>query len=669
MCGIAGVLHFDPQARPSPALLVRMGSVLAHRGPDDAREVIDGPVGLAFRRLAIVDPTPAGAQPMPNEDGSVLVVMNGELYNHAEIRPWLEARGHRYRGRSDTETLVHLYEEEGARAVERLRGMFAFAVWDRRRGTLLLGRDRLGEKPLYLAWRPDRLLFASEIKAILEDPTVPRRLDPSVLPEFLATRATAGERTLFAGITCLEPGTTLTVRLDGTREVRRYWDVPPGPETGPAAGDRRPDARESARLVEEFRARLDEAVRIRLMSDVPIGMFLSGGIDSSAIAAAMAPHLSGRLQTFSVGFDDEGFSELPYARAVAAAIGADAHETVVTPEAFFDLLPSLTWHEDGPLAHPSSVPLYTVARLARRHVVVVLTGEGSDELLAGYGRYRTGLRLWRAACVWRRLPASLRAAVAETLPGAPIAWPAKRQLLRTPLALPPTPEGVFWEPFAALPVSAQAELLVPELRPLARPEVAYATQRRLFDARAGRPLLERLLYVDLKTYLVELLMKQDQMSMAASVESRVAFLDHPLVEFVQRLPERLKLDGTTTKVILRRAVAARLPAPVLDRPKMGFPVPLARWLRGRWGEWATALLTDRRARSRGLFVPAVVERWLREHRAGQRDWSDRLWLLIGLELWHRAFVDGGAAAPAAARTADPDRVAAAAAADRRRASR
>jgi asparagine synthase (glutamine-hydrolysing) len=622
-----------------------MGATLAHRGPDDAREVVDGPVGLAFRRLAIVDLTPAGAQPMPNEDGSVLVVMNGELYNHAEIRPWLEARGHRYRGRSDTETLVHLYEEEGARAVERLRGMFAFAVWDRRRGTLLLGRDRLGVKPLYLAWRPDRVLFASEVKAILEDPAVPRQLDPAALPEFLATRAVGGERTLFAGVSSLEPGTTLTVRRDGTREGRRYWDVPTGPD-GPDEARSRPGRREVARLVEEFQARLDEAVRMRLMSDVPLGMFLSGGLDSSVIAALMAQHVQGRLKTFSVGFSEAGFSELACARAVAEAVGAEGHETVVTADEFFELLPVLTWQEDGPLAHPSSVPLYAVARLARSRVAVVLTGEGSDELLAGYGRYRTGLRLWRASQAWRRLPAALRAAVAGALPTVPIPWRVKRQLLRTPLALPATPEGLFWEPFAPVPLASQAELLVPELRRLARADIAYGLQRRLFDARADRPLLERLLYVDLKTYLVELLMKQDQMSMAASIESRVPFLDHPLVEFVQRLPETLKLDGATTKIVLRRAAEAhgrcpRLPDVVLKRPKMGFPVPLAGWLRGRHGDWARALLTDRRARERGLFVQAIVDRWLAEHRAGQRDWSERLWLLIGLELWHRAFVDQG----------------------------
>jgi asparagine synthase (glutamine-hydrolysing) len=649
VCGIAGVLRFGHGARVDAQMLAAMGRVLAHRGPNDAAEVVDGPVGFAFRRLAIIDLSPAGAQPMPNEDGSVLVVMNGELYNHAELRPWLEARGHRYRGRSDTETLVHLYEEEGERAVERLRGMFAFAIWDRRRGALLLGRDRLGIKPLYLAWRPDRLVFGSEIKAILEDPTVPRALDVEVLPEFLANRAVGGDRTLFAGVTALEPGTTLSVSADGAARRRRFWEIPPGPEpAGDASNPPATGPSEEARLVEEFAARLDEAVRLRLMSDVPLGMFLSGGIDSSAIAAVMARHVGGRLKTFSVGFGEAGFNELAYARDVAAAVGAEPHETLVGADEFFEELPRLTWHEDGPLAHPSSVPLNAVSRLARSRVTVVLTGEGSDELLAGYGRYRTSLQMAVASRAWRHLPASLRQAVAGALPGAPIPWRLKRQLLRTPLALPTTPEGVFWEPFAPVPLAAQAQLLSPELRPLAHADLAYGLQRRLFDARAGRPLLERLLYVDLKTYLVELLMKQDQMSMAASIESRVPFLDHPLVEFVQRLPQALKLNGRVTKVVLRRAAAARLPRAVLERPKVGFPVPLAGWLRGRHAEWARRLLTDRRARARGLFVPATVERWLDEHASGRRDWSDRLWLLIGLELWHRAFIDAASAAPMAA---------------------
>ncbi|MGE5815417.1 MAG: asparagine synthase (glutamine-hydrolyzing), partial [Acidobacteriota bacterium] len=380
MCGIAGIIAADQLHADERGRLAYMRDVLAHRGPDDAGTFVDSQAGLAHRRLSIVD-LASGHQPLANEDETVWIVFNGEIYNHRNIRTELEAAGHRYRTKSDTETIVHAYEEWGDACVERLRGMFAFAIWDSGERRLLLARDRLGIKPLYWCEASGRLLFASEIKAILESGLVPRRANENVVAEVLTTRYTSDEQTLFQGIYRLLPGHTL-VYQGGRVQVRQYWDVPTGA----------PDTSLSFEAsVAQFREHLEESVRLRLMSDVPLGMFLSGGIDSSAIAALMARMIDRPLQTFSVAFKDRAFSELEYARAVARAIKADAHEIVIDERDFFGALPALVWHEDEPIAHTSSVPLYFVSRLARDHVKVVLTGEGSDELLAGYGKYPRAL--------------------------------------------------------------------------------------------------------------------------------------------------------------------------------------------------------------------------------------------------------------------------------------
>ena len=390
MCGIAGIVATHALRPDDRGRVLRMRDVLAHRGPDGAGVFADDRAALGHRRLSIVD-LAGGAQPMANEDETIQVVFNGEIYNHADLRPQLEAAGHRYHTRSDTETIVHAYEQWGDDCVQRFRGMFAFAIWDAPRRRLLLARDRLGVKPLYWAWAGDRLLFASEIKAILESGLIAARANEAVLPEVLATRATAGEETLFRGIHKLMPGHVLTM-ADGHVQQRRYWDVPSAPEPAATAKGRADDA-------EAFRALLDESVRMRLMSDVPLGVFLSGGIDCSAIAGLMARRV-GKLQTFSVAFEDRACNELEYAREVAASIGAEHHEVIVGERDFFGALPRLIWHEDEPIAHPSSVPLYFVSELARRHVKVVLTGEGSDELLAGYGRYPRALLNWRLGGVY-----------------------------------------------------------------------------------------------------------------------------------------------------------------------------------------------------------------------------------------------------------------------------
>jgi asparagine synthase (glutamine-hydrolysing) len=392
--------------------------------------------------------------------------------------------------------------------------------------------------------------------------------------------------------------------------------------------------------LQRFRELLEESVRIRLMSDVPLGMFLSGGLDSSAIAAIMARQIDRPLQTFSVAFKDRAFSELDYARQVARGIGADAHEVVIDDRDFFGALPRLIWHEDEPIAHTSSVPLYFVSELARRHVTVVLTGEGSDELMAGYGKYPRALLNWRAAGAYALVPGRARRWIADRLvPAMP--GVAGRYARRSFLAMPRTPEAMFFDNFAAVGLARQRRVLAPSLTADATSDRAYAASRTYFDAPNGRStLLDRLLYTDIKTYLVELLMKQDQMSMAASIESRVPFLDHRLVEFVASLPPRMKLRGLTTKWILREAVRDILPAEILTRRKMGFPVPFSGWVRRQWQPAVREVLLDGRTRQRGLFDAAGVERLLDDHAAGRTDGGDVIWSLLNVELWYRTFIDG-----------------------------
>jgi asparagine synthase (glutamine-hydrolysing) len=643
MCGIAGIVACHELRTDDAARVVGMRDVLAHRGPDGAGLFADASAALGHRRLSIVD-LAGGAQPMANEDETIRIVFNGDINNHADRRRELAPHGHRYHSRSDTETIVHAYEQWGDDCVARLRGMFAFAIWDAPRRRLLLARDRLGVKPLYWSWVGDRLVFASEIKAILESGLVTARANEAALPELLATRGTSGDETLFSGIFKLLPGHVLTFS-SGAVQVRRYWDVPVDQDPVPSPGDAAGDA-------EAFRALLDESIRLRLMSDVPLGVFLSGGIDSSALAALMARQLGRPLQTFSVAFEDRACNELEYAREVADAIGAERHEIVIDEHDFFGALPRLVWHEDEPIAHPSSVPLYFVSTLARSRVKVVLTGEGSDELLAGYGRYPRSLLNWKLGGAYGAVvPRAVRRQIgawAAALPGR-----AGRYARRSFLAVEHAPDMTFFDNFAAVGLARQRQLLSPRLAALAARERVYGPVMARFDAPArSRPMLERLLYADLKTYLVELLMKQDQMSMAASIESRVPFLDHHLVEFAWRLGPERKLSGFTTKRILRDAVRGLVPESILTRPKAGFPVPFGRWLQDGWHAMASDVLLDRRARQRDVFAAGAVERLLDAARQGVHGSADVVWSLLNVELWYRTFIDGEGvqtlAAPASA---------------------
>jgi asparagine synthase (glutamine-hydrolysing) len=635
MCGIAGFVATDGLAPDATARALAMRDVLAHRGPDEAGLHLDAFAALAHRRLSIVDLS-TGQQPLANETGTVWVAFNGEVYNHRDARRELEAAGHRYRTQSDTETLVHAYEQWGDECVHRFRGMFAFAIWDAPKQRLLLVRDRLGIKPLYWARVGQTLLFASEIKALLASGLIEPRPNEAALPEVLSTRYVAGADTLFRNVYKLLPGHQLVFE-HGQVRISQYWDVPVDEPKRAAPGG---DATAVQTYAHQFRELLEESVRLRLMSDVPLGMFLSGGIDSSAIAALMARMIDRPLQTFSVAFNDRACNELEYARQVARAIHADAHEVVIDDADFFGALPKLVWHEDEPIAHPSSVPLYFVSALARRHVTVVLTGEGSDELLAGYGKYPRIALNWRAGTIYERLlPRGVRHAISDAmiqrLPGR-----IGRYARRSFLAMDRTAASMFLDNFASIRLRDQQVLLASRLRREATSSHAYGASLAYFQRPNGHStLLDRLLYADIKTYLVELLMKQDQMSMATSIESRVPFLDHRLVEFVATLPDEMKLSGWTTKRVLREAMKGVLPESILNRPKMGFPVPFSAWTRGRWNGVARDVLLDRRTRERGLVDPPAVDRLLRDHAAGRTDGWDRIWSLMNLELWYRTFID------------------------------
>ena len=641
MCGINGIVLHDGAGarRVDRGVLERMRDVISHRGPDDCGILIDGNAGLGHRRLSIVD-VAAGHQPMPNEDGTLHVVYNGEIYNHADFRAGLEERGHTYRTHCDTETILHLYEEKGSACVEDLRGMFAFAIWDSRRRELFIARDRFGVKPLYYVHTGDgSLYFASEIKALVEAGAVRPRLNYAALPDYLANHGTSGDATLFEGVRRLAPGHTLLWR-DGRVEIEKYWDLSFTTEGGDGDNDGR--AKSDDEYVAEWSELFRESVRLRLMADVPLGMFLSGGIDSSAIAAVMSGLVSEPIKTFSVAFAEREANELAYARLVAERFKTDHHEVVVSPEEFFEALPRLVWHEDEPLAHPSSVALYFVSRLAARHVKVVLTGEGSDETLAGYERYyKTLLQLSLAPHYHRLVPRALRRAVAGRIEALPVGSRVRHKLTRTFLCLDPDVDSLYFNNFAVFNAAAQRRLLTPEARERAGGRLdPYAEMRGYFESSDSAGLLGRMLYADTKSYLHELLMKQDQMSMAASIESRVPFLDHRLVEYAARMPERMKLRrGLQTKYVLRRAMAGVLPEQILSRSKMGFPVPVGKWFRGEYRHLLDEYVTGERAAARGIFDPEFVRGLVARHLAGEQH-SERLWALVNFEMWMRRFVDG-----------------------------
>jgi asparagine synthase (glutamine-hydrolysing) len=614
-----------------------MNDALVHRGPDSEGIKMfasDGlAVALGHRRLSIID-LAGGKQPMSNEDASVWITYNGEIYNHRDLRRHLEAQGHRYKTSSDTETIVHAFEEWGPDCVNHLRGMFAFVIWDARKRQLFAARDRLGVKPFYYASTGETLICASEIKAILASGWHTAKMNASALPEHVTFGYIAGEATLFSGVQKLLPGHWLTWQ-DGVTNTHQYWNVPL-----PSDSD---SVKSEESLIDEFTSLFDESVRMRLMSDVPLGVFLSGGLDSSAIAATMARQMSEPLKTFSVGFESSYYSEFDFAREVATHIGADHHEVVMRPKDLLASIPKLIWHEDEPIRNASSIALYEVARLAREHVKVVLTGEGSDELFAGYSRYWATLFNQRWGLWYERLvPRIVRdQCVRRTLWQWPLPMSMKRKISHTFLYHSLRPEEIVFDNFHAIfPRSIHEQLFTFDFYQNVCDVDPYQESVRLYRQRPARNKLDRLLYTDQKTYLVELLMKQDAMTMAASIESRVPFLDHELVEFAARVPHRMKLHREGEKFILKKSMEQRIPESILRRKKMGFPVPLTEWLSEGFGDVFHSILLSDQAKDRNVFNQAFVDQLLSEHVRGSRNHTDALWTIFGFEIWSRVFLDG-----------------------------
>ena len=615
MCGICGVYNFDTGEPADPVAMKRATDAMAHRGPDDEGFHFDGPVGLGNRRLSIID-LPGGHQPITNEDASIWITFNGEIYNYRDLRPDLLARGHRFRTNSDTEIILHLYEEHDVNFLEHLRGMFAFAIWDSRKRRLLLARDRLGVKPLLYHLGPSRLAFASEMRTLCE--LLPRRpeIDPQSIHDFFGFRYVPAPRTFYRGVERLLPGHYLVADSTGVRS-QAYWDVPAEEESAKRPKD----------FASEIVERLREAVRLRLIADVPLGVFLSGGTDSSAVVAFMAELGARPLRTFSVGFDDPAYSELPYARAVARRYETEHHELIVKPEQMRDELPRLVAFRDEPIAEPTDVALYLISRLAARSVKVVLAGEGGDELFAGYPKYAAD----RLAGLVSALPLGVTRALIRWLP-------YRQQRVKTALeALSIRDEAersATW--FASFTQEEREDLFAPEF--LAQVDPAHPA--RVFESYLervrDRTPLKRMLYADLKVWLPDnLLWRGDLMTMAASIEERGPFLDHRLVELAARLPTRLLTRGLRPKALLKEALRPYVPVEALFRRKVGFRVPVGEWFKKPLRSMVADLLLSPQATTRGYFNARNMERFVREHFEGVRDRQKQLWALVNFELWRR----------------------------------
>jgi asparagine synthase (glutamine-hydrolysing) len=631
MCGIAGFISATQDVNRD--LIRSMTDRIAHRGPDGSGFYCNEFAALGHRRLSIID-VAAGAQPMTNEDGRLQITYNGEIFNHALLRPPLEAAGHIYRTHCDTETILHAFEQYGEDCVSRFRGMFSFAIWDKQARALFCARDRLGIKPFYYWYDGQAFAFASEIKALLVHPAVRTGFDPAVLPEYLAFGYLSGERTMFRGIRKLMPGHTMKIAVTPDRRLsisqRQYWDVP-----APAVSAERDDRA----WIEECRSRVEETVRMRLMSDVPLGMFLSGGIDSSTIAALMKRIVTDqKIKTFSVGYREAQYSELGFARELAAEINTDHHEITVGMDEFFGQLPSLIWHEDEPIVWPSSVSLYFVSKLASEEVKVVLTGEGADELFGGYGRYQFSAMNERYAGMYGKLPSALRRGIRSFVANSSL-LPAdlRRKIQHTFVGRELSFESLFLDNFYSAFSADEQQGLTQKDCDIASAYVEYMGYRA---KRTASDSLTQLLYADQKTYLVELLMKQDQMSMACSIESRVPFLDHPLVEFAAQVPSRLKIRDGKGKYILRKAVEDLLPAATLGRKKMGFPTPVKNWLLDKRAGPLYKKLLDPNGFVASYLDMGRVKTLIDQHRGGTIDATDRVWRLLNLQEWGDIFMSG-----------------------------
>lgn len=626
MCGIAGIFYADLAAVPTQDQLQRMASVLVHRGPDEGSVYLDGPIGLAHRRLSIID-LAGGKQPIFNEDRSAVIIFNGEIYNFRQLREALERKGHRFETRSDTEVILHAYEEYGQACVRELRGMFAFAIWDAREKVLFLARDRIGIKPLYYYWDGRKFLFASELKAILEHPEVSRELDVQALDDYLTYLYIPAPKSIFRAIRKLLPGHSLTVSARGLAE-QEYWDLHFEPREGLSEADY------AVGLLEKLR----ESVALHLESDVPLGAFLSGGVDSSAVVAVMAESLREQVRTTSIGFQEAAFDELRYARLVANRLRTRADEKTVDASAA-KILDTLVWHFDEPFADSSMVPTYYVSQVAREQVTVCLSGDGGDENFAGYRRYRFDVLENRLR---ELLPAALRRGLVgplgELYPKAD--WLPRVLRAKTFLTnLSRSPERAYFHSMSCFSPEMKRLLYRDSLRPALADYDPFSVMKVYFDRTEGWHPLSRIQYVDIKTYLVDdILTKVDRASMAHSLEVRVPLLDHEFMEYAASIPARYKLRNGRAKYIFKSALRHLLPQEILMRPKLGFSVPLSRWFRDELKGMFEDTVLAKDAFVGELFDLSAVRLWWAQHQRSTREYSPHLWALLVLECWGRRFL-------------------------------
>ena len=628
MCGIAGFVdrwsaNVKRAREERASLLDNMCQVIQHRGPDDQGVFVKDGVALGMRRLSIID-LAGGHQPISGEDGTVTIVYNGEIYNFKELKAQLESRGHIFHTNSDTETIVHAFEEYGPSGVNHLRGMFAFAIWDDKSEQLFIARDRVGKKPLYYTLTADgTFVFGSEIKALLEHPAVHREIDPQSLDAYLTLGYVPDPLSIFKGIRKLPPGNYLSFSK-GQVKVSEYWDFDYSTTT----------SRKESDYLEELRSLLDESVRLRLISDVPLGAFLSGGVDSSTVVALMARHMDQPVKTFSIGFHEDSYNELEYARLTAKKFGTDHHEFFVTPE-ICEIVEELVWHFDEPFADSSAIPTYMVSKLAREHVTVILSGDGGDELFAGYTRYVVDQK--RSG--FSRIPNVVRKGIMQPLGNHLPHGTIGRNFIHN-ISLDPIDR--YLDSVSVFTRLNKESLYSSDFQRRLGGGTDWVTNcfQQLSTKVHSTDALDRLLYLDSKTYLPgDILTKVDRMSMAVSLEARAPLLDHKLIDFVTRIPASLKMARGETKHILKRAVVDLVPAEILNRPKQGFGIPVQEWINQQLREPMREVLTEARTRQRGYLNPKYLNVLLDEHERGRRDHSTGLWALFMLELWHRQFID------------------------------
>ena len=634
MCGIAGILGTSDGFAVDEELVTTMRELIHHRGPDDGGSwhSPEHRVALAHRRLSIIDLRPTGHQPMSNEDGTVWITFGGEIYNHMDIRPELEAKGHRYHSNTDTETIVHLYEEEGIRCLERLHGMFHLAIWDSRTRELHLARDRLGKKPLYYAQPSGGLVFGSEIKALLAHPALTAELDEEAFFHYLTFVCTPAPMTMFKGVRKLGPAERMTVRADGSTEIETFWS-PFSEETADEVA-----SMDEPELEERLLALLRESIRRRMMSDVPFGVFLSGGIDSSTNVALMSELMDAPVRTFSVGFEEQyaRYNELEHARTIARKFGTDHHEVVIDAHDLESFLPELIYHQDEPLADWVAVPLHYVSKLARDNgTVVVQIGEGSDELFHGYQSYRSHARFHSP--LPDRVSASCPPRVARAASRSRV--PHRASSSRTPRRSRRPPPGGSRSGAERSPTRARSRIGSSRTGGRIR---TRTNRRAVLEARRGdADLLQKMTYLELKNRLAELLlMRVDKMTMRNSVEARVPFLDVDLVEFALALPPEMKVRDGQGKYLLKKAVAGLLPAEIVSRPKQGFSAPVSEWFREDLGERARREIRASSLAERGLLDYDAIDDLWRAHRAGRGDWAFQLWNIYNVSAWHDYWIAG-----------------------------